>query len=477
MDLTQLQFGKPAAERDLDGLREYFIESATFSRIMSGEKRFVLGNRGAGKSAIFKTVAQREKVAGNVVLELAPEDYSYQMLTEVLAREVEGSWAKAGAYAAAWKYLILVLAMKKLAKLPKAKQRSSAEEKRMLRYLQANHANVADKPIDILVAYLRRLEGLKLGPIEAGIKTRELTKLYKLEEIEPYIPVIEQMCRRTRVSVFVDELDQGWDASEDAKAFVAGLFQACTTLNRLSENFRVYVSLRQELYDNIPALYDDTQKYRDLFETISWDQDQLRQLLLHRIRHFVHDLRRESDTKTWEAVFERGESFRYMLDRSLYRPRELIIYATEALDLARNSRRRIPISHETIQDVELAFSRERMRDLAAEYRIQYPGLDYVFNTFRGRSPKWSRDRLLDHLLDLSVGQALPDDERPEWLEGMDPERVLEVLWKVGLLRVEVGQTMRGGWRPGSPEDPNADVRAADEFRVLPLFNRALALQP
>ena len=28
----------------------------------------------------------------------------------------------------------------------------------------------------------------------------------------------------------------------------------------------------QELYDSIPALYDDAQKYRDIIETIRWDE-------------------------------------------------------------------------------------------------------------------------------------------------------------------------------------------------------------
>ena len=474
MDFTRLQFGKPAAERDIDGLRNYFIESGTYSRVAHGEKRFLLGNRGAGKSAVFKMIAAHEKMSGSVVLELAPEDYSYQMLSDILAREAEGAWAKSGAYAAAWKYLILVLVMKKLTKLPKHK-RANAEEKKMFRYLKANHANVAEQPLDILISYVRRLEGIKVGPLEAGVKSRELTRLYKLEEVEPFIPVVADMCRRTQVNVFVDELDQGWDASEDAKAFVAGLFQACTTLNRISPNFRVFVSLRQELYDNIPALYDDTQKYRDLFDTISWDADDLWKMMISRIRYYVPELKDADEDTVWLSIFERKESFRYMLDRSLYRPRELIVYASEALDLARTAKRRIPLSHETIQDVELAFSTERMRDLAAEYRWQYPGLGLVFASFRGSRTSWTRDAILEHLLDVSVGSGIDARSRPEWLDGMDPERLLDVLWRVGFLLVITQERAIGGLRPGSPEDPRVDVRTAGELLITPLFNKGLGL--
>jgi hypothetical protein len=49
----RLNFGAPAAERDF-GLISYFVESESFRRVMENEKFILLGNRGAGKSAIFK---------------------------------------------------------------------------------------------------------------------------------------------------------------------------------------------------------------------------------------------------------------------------------------------------------------------------------------------------------------------------------------------------------------------------------------
>jgi energy-coupling factor transporter ATP-binding protein EcfA2 len=476
MDFSHLQFGKPAAERDLEHLKDYFIESGTYSRVAKGSKRFLLGNRGSGKSAIFKMIAAREKAASNVVIELSPEDYSYQMLEEIVAGEADGNWAKSGAYAAAWKYLILVLAMKKLAKLPRHKERWKKDEKRMFRYLANNHANVAEQPLDLLISYLRRLEGVKIGPYEAGIKSSELIRLYKLEELEPYIPVVVDMCRRTQVSVFVDELDKGWDASEDAKAFVAGLFQACTTLNDLSPKFRVFVSLRQELYDNIPALYDDTQKYRDLFETISWGSDDLWTMMANRIRHYVPALKSASDEEAWMAVFEERDSFNHMLDRTLYRPRELILYASEALEQTRSAKGRIPISRETVRGVEVAFSTERTRDLAAEYRWQYPGLESVFASFRSTRKVWMRDDLLMHLLDVSVGSAVQSLDRPQWVDGIDPERLLDVLWRVGFLTVVGDGDSHAGVRPGSPEDPRVDIRRAEHLQIAPLFHRGLGFE-
>ena len=50
----------------------------------------------------------------------------------------------------------------------------------------------------MLVSYLKRMEGLKIGQYEAALKTRELTKLYKLQELEPLFEdvraLLEQAC-------------------------------------------------------------------------------------------------------------------------------------------------------------------------------------------------------------------------------------------------------------------------------------------
>jgi len=267
IDLSKLSFGAPAAERDIGvGLGDYFYESDAYQRLAARQKMIVLGNRGTGKSAIFKVFAERARRAGTQVLELRPEDYSYELFRSILKREGEGAWVKHGAFSAAWKYLILVLAMKEITR-EGSKFKRGADAK-IYEYLRDNHQGAQDTPISVLVSYVKRIEGFKIGSSEASIKARELTKLYKLEELEPLLPDLKELVAKRKIAVLVDELDKGWDSSEDAKAFVAGLFQASVSLNEMSPNFTVYVSLRQELYDSIPSLYDDAQKYRDIIETI-----------------------------------------------------------------------------------------------------------------------------------------------------------------------------------------------------------------
>jgi hypothetical protein len=93
IDVAKLNFGAPAAERDAT-LTQYFVESDAYKAVKSGGKYIVLGNRGSGKSAIFRILGEREKSSGTVVIQLSPDDYSYEMLSQVMRAESEGSWAK-----------------------------------------------------------------------------------------------------------------------------------------------------------------------------------------------------------------------------------------------------------------------------------------------------------------------------------------------------------------------------------------------
>ena len=147
--------------------------------------------------------------------------------------------------------------------------------------------------------------------------------MYTLEELEPFLADIRDVCRTKRVIVLVDELDKGWDASEDAIAFVSGLFQAATSINATETNMNIYVSLRKELYDNIPALYDDAQKVRDIIEYIEWDEPGLLELIGRRIARKVPELENVSFDDRWNSIFSetldyrRTNSFNYVVDRTL----------------------------------------------------------------------------------------------------------------------------------------------------------------
>jgi hypothetical protein len=484
VSFTGLDFGAPAAERDIaKGLKDYFVESDAFRRIYAREKFILLGNRGAGKSAIFRITAERERRAGTLVIELSPEDYSYEMLSSVMAEEHAGAWAKQGAYAAAWKYLIYVLIMKGLTESGPTYKKGAAAQ--IYSYLRDNHRGFQGNPIAVLISYLKRMEGMKIGSYEASLKSKELIKLYKLEEINHLLPALTELCERQKVLILVDELDRGWDASEDAKAFVAGLFQAVVSINELTPQLRVLISLRMELYDSIPSLYEDAQKFRDVMEIISWDETSLLRLVARRIQHTVPVLLSNNDIECWNNVFSeildyrQSKSFNYIVDRTLYRPREIIQFCSDALLESRKAQT-WPINYSVISRAELQYSEERTKDIVAEYRFQYPGLMSIFDVFRGRSYTLSREDLELICLGIVTGEY-GIDKSAKWLSDQDPEYLIEILWRLGFLRAQAVGGIKAHRRSGSSylgphQVSNLNLQNISRFQVHPMFRSFLGMK-
>lgn len=484
IDLARMNFGAPAAERDIAlGLADYFVESEAFRRLSLRTKTIVLGNRGTGKSAIFKILADRAKRSGTLVLELNPENYSYEMLSSVLRSEREGSWAKHGAFTASWKYLVLVRIMQEItASGPRLKTGSAA---RIYEYLRDHLEGEQENPIAVLVSYLKRIEGFKVGPVEAKLKTSELAKLYRLHEIEPLLSCIKDLLEKRPVIVLVDELDKGWDNSEDAKAFVSGLFQAGISLNELSPKLTVYISLRQELYDSIPALYDDTQKYRDLIETIRWDESSLLAVAARRIRHSYPELTGTADDAAWNALFaetlkfRKTKSFNYLVDRTLYRPRELIQFCSDIVADAK-PQNTVPIDYAVVSRVELDYSSAREKDISSEYRFQFSGLESVFEVFRGRVYLFERTELELLCLQICTGEVRTDTSA-KWVLDQDPDFLIDVLWRVGFLRARAVGGLKALRRSGSSyvgphQVATLNLRTVSYFQVHPMFRAALGMK-
>ena len=273
------------------------------------------------------------KKQNHVVVEISPDEYSYEILSETLRSELQGSWSKQSSFAAAWKYVLLIKTLVEVRnRTPSDK---TASYKKVHGFLRDRFKNNQFEMLDSLLSYLKRFEGIKIGTYEASVKTRELTSLYKLEDIYHLVPALQDLLGGVRVSILVDELDRGWDASEDARLFVSGVFQAAMQLNQLSPNFRVLISLRRELYDNIPELFDDAQKFRDLIRYLRWDENSLKELAGSRIRAATRIGEAVSSDAAWDLVFEetlsyrKTKSFNYIVDRTLYRPREIIHFCNE----------------------------------------------------------------------------------------------------------------------------------------------------
>jgi energy-coupling factor transporter ATP-binding protein EcfA2 len=485
MNLKDVSFGAPAAERDIKrdlakavdftrGLMEYFVESETYRSVESGKTKILIGSRGSGKSAIFQVLAARERRQGKIVIEVSHEDYSYEDLGDRLKRELAGNWGKQGAYTLAWKRVLYVSAMREVA--DRITSIRTKALKRIKSYLQDNYSEYQGGKVEQFVSFMKRIQELKIGPVGLYIKTRELDHLYKLGDLEKLLPDLAEVCESKPTTILVDELDHGWVDSEDARQFVAGLFAAAMSVNKLTPHLQVMISLRRELYDNIPEIYEDAQKVRDLLRYVEWDEVGLKALIERRIRasSFIgSSAHGDAWTSLFVATMPSGNepTFKYMVDRTLYRPRELIQFCNQCIEQSPNGA--TIIDGPTITAAERIYSRDRAQDIAAEYRFEYIGLGDVFETFRGGNCIFSKDDLEFHCL-----QILEGDKRclkaKDWLAGKPPSELIQILWRVGFLKAFVDEANVGGIAGsayvGSHQMSTLNLPVIESFQIHEMFH-------
>jgi hypothetical protein len=487
IDPRLVNFGALAAERDFtEGLSRYFVDSESYRRLRDGKKAVALGHPGVGKSAIFKMIAEHERSRQSCVIELAPEDYSYELLAQTIVPEAKGPWAKHGAYVAASKYLLYVLAMKAVSSTGGLK---TGAAKRIYDYIRDNH-QITTNPIGLLISCLKRLEGIKIGTLEVSLKARELERLYRLEPIDALLDDLNEIASQHPVVMLLDELDRGWDASAEAVAFVVGLLQAAMMINARTPHVRVLVSLRRELYESIPALYEDPWTGRDAVEIIEWDEPQLLELVAKRIARSLPSARGGSARRAWSHFFaetldyRQTKSFTYIVDRTLYRPREMIQFCLNVQSRAVATGVALPVNYGVIREAELAYSDERARDIAAERRFRYPGLGSVLETFRGLPYAFERTHLERHCQAIVLGDLRVAPEATWCLEA-DPDQLIDTLWRVGFIRAHVAGEIRarlprgrrgGSVYLGSHQISSLNLRVIDRFDIHPMFRAHLWLR-
>lgn len=474
LEINEIQLGADAAEDDIRyGLKKYFIESNSFEAIKNGHKYILVGNRGTGKTAIFKYLAEEQKSAGSIVIELSPEEYSYEILSDVLKKESEGSWGKQSSFSISWQYLILNLIFKEISS--RTKGLAIGPRKEIYTYVRDNLNDKSISLIGIMVSYLQRLEGVKIAGKEFCISKKDLQNLYNLEEIKHLIPALCTILNSLKIYIYIDELDKGWDNSEEARYFVSGLIQAAQKINAIHDNLRVFVSVRQELFDNIPQIYDDAQKIRGVTETLQWNEESMRKFIALRLASPFPELPKDNPEFVWNCFFSetieyrKANSFNYLIDRTQLRPREFLQLVRECIRQKRENNRLI--NYEDISHAISIYSEYKTKDIASEYRFQFPGLLYIFNTFRGFKYNIENEDLEIHL--LNIYDNIPSQEM-EWLKNIDYTHLKKILWEIGFIKAWAIGGLKAGRKSGSSyvghyELSSITLDKISRFQIHPAF--------
>lgn len=390
MDLNQIDLGRLDAESDTK-LADYFVETGASLSIARG-KQLVLGRKGTGKTALF--VHLKDKFASqSTVVDLDLNEYLFS--THRALRE--SGVSESSSYTSAWKLLIYTAALGSV-----SSHLTSSEKRSFTRIL--DELQMADKHGRFagITEWLRRVKRVELpslsgfgslGSVELDNTPDGFLGADFIDSVIDLERLALSVMEREPIVVLIDQIDEVWDGSEESKNFIVGALKAMRFINlrpSAGEAANVIIFLRTDLWDQV--VFNDRNKISQDIEYLNWDDEALIEVVEARIASSPG-----WEDKSWFDAFfdgemrQRASSKTYVLKRTMGRPRDIVAYATFALEEA------VRQGHEQILAEDIYSSETRysahvvdeLKDEMASALSQLPRALAVFKSIGRRNFDWA----------------------------------------------------------------------------------------
>ena len=419
-------FAPVQLEKDINGLT-------------SGSKCFVVGSKGAGKSAVLEHIVAEARSSDIVIR----NKFSPKNLKDFCAQTAEDS-VRGADLELLWTYYIcakacLKLAEKKLGILRRfdlgAKYGLSARRswwQRLWRVLpkfrrfKIDHQGVEFTTVD---APLEEGGGLALPVPRNPVSKMFLWGVHSDIAIEDVIAA--QKAARVRVFVLFDEIDQAIGQSQDKQSFddylatVGALLSSVHSLRTKfnNENAAIcpIVAIRNDIYEAI-TFSDKSALNSRKIDLLYKDREQLRPIIAHRISKALGAAGKSASSadfeKIWrKAVLELGplrddnSVYSRISRRTLNRPRDYVQYLKlAAIEQMSMKPLRKLIAYQAVSRAADTFSAFFLQEFKDEISFRYPKADRLVDVFRVICSDPKRNRFTFAQFEAACqGRGIEDD--------------------------------------------------------------------
>ena len=350
-------FGHEAAEDEqIERLKQYYFKSAIFEKVAADlPLRIVVGHKGIGKSALFKIAMQEQRERAELPVLIRPDDivglgahhedflgtirHWKQGLQEIIAEKVLGTLG--------------------LAK-PGSMEKAFSQTGKLLNFLRQT-----------LSPYLES----------------------KVSAKPAQVALMKSFLDRKAVTVYVDDLDRGWDGSRENIARVSALLNALRDLCNDNIGLKFKLSLRSDVYFLVRTSDESTDKVEGSVVWFAWTNHEILALLVKRKETFCgtqadqqsllrmpqHDLAKFLNPVmdpyfTGEGKWENAPIHRVLMSLVRKRPRDLVKLCTLAARQARD-RKGVRIATVDWQASFEEYSQGRVQDTINEFRSELPEIE------------------------------------------------------------------------------------------------------
>ena len=248
-------------------------------------------------------------------------------------------------------------------------------------------------------------EEQKFEVIHYGKKVVSKVQIEKLSKIVNLLAEDIFTDPQKKTYIVIDRLDENWVEDNLRYKLIRALIETIRKFRNIS-TVKIIITLRTDLLERVLEKTKDSgfqrEKYNSLFLHISWKKDQLEALLDQRIDQLLKHKYTSSDVKfsdIFPAKIEKSSSLDYVLDRTLLRPRDAIIFVNECLKEAEG---KTEITNSIIKLAEKTYSVSRAEALQYEWQVEHPTLNLYIDTLHQRKSSFRSSTITDQELDALV---------------------------------------------------------------------------
>lgn len=452
-----LFLGSPEAEAEsLESSRVKLTEvyedwHDLFSQL-SNEKFIVVGSKGAGKSAFAQYTYAKSLEESNIFVDFVKQDKTnLEKLVQIGLKKGHDLEREA-----IFKWLIYTHIVRLFTTSEAAKDNSNYDQLRQFLRKNTGFVDITEteikefsqnKSFEVHVEPLRRFFRKSIKK-DFSIKS-ERAPFYKLiphlEEV--IISILQSQTERINKNsyiIFFDDLDIGFNISVTSSVDnVVSLLRVAKSINndffsRNSVNAKVVILLRDDVEKHIVDIYPDTAKMMASYSAnIKWYQDDfqrgdnendlnIKKFINHRIKKsFEISSLPCNQSDPWKSLvnteedYDKKTSFKYVLDHTLFRPRDLLLLFLPLQD----GKMSVPLSKPDVNSLIATYSVQLIKEFKNEISSFYEPKEIIqltkvlkiinkeggcsYNSamaFLNENYKFDKDKseILDDLFDRSV---------------------------------------------------------------------------
>lgn len=442
------KIGELDAESDTLLLENCFIDSGYLSKLLnpSDTSSIVIGRTGAGKSALLHMVANK----AHKYKKLDPNDISIGFLehSDIISFFEELNVNLDMFYKVLWRHILIMELLKirhdiksesdtnsffsnLLSRLKKDEIKRKALEYfrewgdkfwidtdthlREITYKleRDTKASIGTEysAVNLSAEYAKKLTEEQIHDVKK--RANEVVSRLQIQKLNEILSLLAEYSfddPQKNYYIIIDQLDDNWAENDTRYKFIRALIEEIKVFRKI-KNIKIIAALRLDLLRSVFNITRGSgfqeEKYESYILDIKWTSQQLTELVQKRVRE-VYKRQYTREDVTIKDIFPKAKGghlgitpIEYIIERTLFRPRDVLQYVNECFNVALNRER---ISWDSIHKAEAVYSLKRLRSLKEEWGDIYPSFEETIEILRNLPDKFSRTSMSKNTIDAVLSE-------------------------------------------------------------------------